>query len=334
MATADELLATTSESADEILVVDLNTRLISIPASLKILGVEADDDVKQIYFSIPRYYGDSDLSEFNIRVNFENARHGGDFYPVKDVTVTDDDKLSFIWLVDRTALKYAGDVNFSICMKKYDAAGNVEKELNTTLATLPVLKGLETSKEVVENNPSAMDTILYRLYAVEAATGNGQNGYYTVAKINETGIGVEVTIIGSNGTEIATIKHGNDGYTPVKGNDYWTAEDKAELKSEVLNWAPFTVDVTLPAASWVDNKQIIAVDGVFADSIIDITAESNLNNCVKCIKKSDGELTFKCTSVPTTDIVAHIAVYCSTESPSDSGSVIVTDDGEGNVAII
>jgi hypothetical protein len=31
---------------------------------------------------------------------------------------------------------------------------------------------------------------------------------------------------------------GDKGYTPVKGTDYWTATDKAEMVSDVLNALP------------------------------------------------------------------------------------------------
>lgn len=177
MATADELLATTSETMEEILVADLVNRTIVIPATLRILGVESDDDVRRLYFNVPRYYGKIDLSEFKIQVNFENAKGDGDVWPVDDLVVNQDDILTFSWLVDRSAFKYAGNVTFNLCMKKYDTEGIVVKELNTTTVSLPVLKGLETSKELVENNPSAFDAVLFRLYAVEE----------DVKKINENG---------------------------------------------------------------------------------------------------------------------------------------------------
>ena len=35
--------------------------------------------------------------------------------------------------------------------------------------------------------------------------------------------------------EVPALK-GKDGYTPVKGTDYWTDEDKAEIKSYCQNY--------------------------------------------------------------------------------------------------
>lgn len=359
MATAEELLMaaaepnTTTESNEEILVADLNTRVISIPATLKILGVESDDDTKRLQFKIPRHYGEFDLSTFKFHINFENAKRNGDVYPVKDVIV-DGDYLLFTWLVDRVAYEYAGDVKFSICMKLYDDTGLVVKELNTTYATLPVLEGLETEKALVEQNPSAFDQVMYRLYTVEAANSNGQNGYYSVIRVAQADSGTLFTIINQDGESIAYVRHGRDGvdgYTPQKGVDYWTPEDKATInkgvvdytQQQLINWAPRSTTVILTANGWGDNQQVVAVEGVTADNIVVIAPSPEYSNykeysrCdVRCIEQSDGYLTFNCVKYPEVDLNVSIVVYYS-RSKADHNSTVtvtVTDDGEGNVIII
>ena len=350
MATAEELLAMNTPAAvntDEVLVADLNTRVISIPATLRALGVESDDDVKRLHFSVPRKYGDVDLSEFVVNINFENARGGGDLYPVDDLAV-DGENLTFSWLVDRSAFDYAGDVEFSICMKKYDAEGNVEKELNTTTASLPVLPGLETSEEVVERNPSAFDVVMFRLYAVEAATGNGQNGYYTIAKVDETEEGITVTIIDKDGETVGVIRHGNDGYSPIKGVDYWTAEDKGAIKVEAVeqakqhvdSWAPVTVAITLSASGWTDNLQSVFVDGVTDTNIVIAAPDPDIDNYmnyaisrIRCVSQASNSLTFQIEYLPSSDVVVNVAVYYSASSLGSSANLTVSDDGNGNVTI-
>lgn len=228
MATAEELLAASTgatEPVEEILVADPETRVISIPATIKNLGVESDDDVKHLQFKVPRHYGKIDLSTFKVQINFKNSRGGGDFYPIKDFDSVDDEFITFTWVVDRSAFKYKGDVKFSICMKLYDNAGVVVKEWNTTYATLPVLEGLETQDEIVESNPSAFDQVLYRLYAVEAATGLGQDGYYTVVKVYESDRGVEFEVIDKDGMTVASIRHGGTyipDYDPSTGMLSWS----------------------------------------------------------------------------------------------------------------
>lgn len=43
---------------------------------------------------------------------------------------------------------------------------------------------------------------------------------------------------GAKGSDGANGKNGTDGHTPVKGTDYWTAADKAEIVAEVVSALP------------------------------------------------------------------------------------------------
>ena len=157
MATADELLSTLD--TDKTLIIDKDLRIITIPSSVKNLGVESDDDVLRLKFSMPRMYGDVDLSDFSIYINYMNAKNTGDVYVVDDKTIADD-TITFSWLVGRVALAYKGSVRFIICMKLYDSAmEKVIKEYNTTIASLPVLEGLETSEAAIEQNPDILTYI-------------------------------------------------------------------------------------------------------------------------------------------------------------------------------
>lgn len=157
MATADELLSTID--TDKTLIIDKDLRTIIIPSSVKNLGVESDDDVLRLKFSMPRMYGDVDLSDFSIYINYMNAKNTGDVYVVDDKTIADD-TITFSWLVGRVALAYKGSVRFIVCMKKHDNDSNVIQEYNTTIASLPVLEGLETGETVIQQNPDIIEMLL------------------------------------------------------------------------------------------------------------------------------------------------------------------------------
>ena len=153
MPTADELL--TTEVCDDVLTVDLESRQILIPSSVKNIGVESDDNVRILHFRLPRYYCTTDLSEFAIRINYENAKGGGDLYDVKNPTV-EGDFIKFDWIVGRYAVTYKGNVVFNVCLR--DATnGVVNREFNTTIATLPVLQGLETGEAIIEQNSDILE---------------------------------------------------------------------------------------------------------------------------------------------------------------------------------
>ena len=153
MPTADELL--TAEVCDDVLTVDLESRQILIPSSVKNIGVESDDNVRILHFRLPRYYCTTDLSEFAIRINYENAKGGGDLYDVKNPTV-ENDLIKFDWIVGRYAVTYKGNVVFNVCLR--DATdGVINREFNTTIATLPVLQGLETGEAIIEQNSDILE---------------------------------------------------------------------------------------------------------------------------------------------------------------------------------
>ena len=169
MATADELLSTID--TDKTLIIDKDLRTIIIPSSVKNLGVESDDDVLRLKFSMPRMYGDVDLSDFSIYINYMNAKNTGDVYVVDDKTIADD-TITFSWLVGRVALAYKGNVRFIVCMKKHDNNSNVIQEYNTTIASLPVLEGLETGETVIQQNPDIIEMLLTSLEPLVGTTRN------------------------------------------------------------------------------------------------------------------------------------------------------------------
>lgn len=152
MATAEELLSG-SISQDKTFVVDNDLRTIIIPKSVPVLGVESDDDVNRVEFRMPATYCGIDLSVFEIKINYLNANAEPDVYEVTDAVKRADGVIKFSWLVGRHAAMYKGDVKFNVCMKDVDSDGKVNREFNTTIATLPILEGLETGEQaIVEYN--------------------------------------------------------------------------------------------------------------------------------------------------------------------------------------
>lgn len=146
MATANELLSSVDE---QVFIIDADLRTIIIPSTITNLGVESDDEVLRIPFRMPAHYCGIDLSTFVIRINYLNANNEPDVYEVTDSEVQLDDTITFSWLVGRHAAEYKGDVHFIVCLKDIDDSGIVLREFNTTVATLPILEGLETEKKIV-----------------------------------------------------------------------------------------------------------------------------------------------------------------------------------------
>ena len=166
------------------IVIDDNLRTMTIPEDIVLLGVESDDDVNKIPFQMPKEYSGYDLSTFEARINYRNAHGDGDIYVVDDLTVDGDDPsiMTFTWLVGRNACMYKGNTQFIVCLKKFDEDGDVIQEFNTTVYSLPVLQGLETTEAVVQQNA---DIIEYILKMIEESGVIDPDNYYTKEQTEE-----------------------------------------------------------------------------------------------------------------------------------------------------
>ena len=221
----EEALAQADVYAEEteVCTIDNDLRTITIPSGLQTVGVESDEDVRRLNFQMPKQYGEVDLSEFNIRINFLNANNSGDVYAVTDKAVSGDN-ITFSWLVGRNALAYRGNIRFIVCLKKADAEGVVQQEFNTTVATLSVLEGLETTEQVIQENPDIIEQILTRLDELEENGGGGGTpgkdgvGISNIAKTGTAGLVDTYTITLTNNTTYTfTVTNGAKGEMGPQG---------------------------------------------------------------------------------------------------------------------
>lgn len=184
MTEAEKLLQETKSAVvaetqtEDICVIDSDMRIIDIPEQFKVLGVESDKDVKVMQFRMPKTYKGTDLSAFTISVNYQNARGTKGRYIVTDKKVSGD-QIEFSWTVGKTATVYRGDTRFIVCMRLTGSDGVIEKEFNTTLATMTVLEGLEVDNPVIEQEEKDIIAQLLQIVddkskeAVQAVTEEG-----------------------------------------------------------------------------------------------------------------------------------------------------------------
>lgn len=143
---------------DNVLVIDENLRTIKIPPKAIIAGAMGDKDVNWVNFKIPRYYDGTDLSEFQIRVNYLNANGDPNFYTAQNVVVKDS-VIYFSWLITMDAVAYAGDLRFSVYLISYED-DKVDKEFTTATATLEVPESIKVEQYV---DPGEMEDIIARV---------------------------------------------------------------------------------------------------------------------------------------------------------------------------
>jgi hypothetical protein len=141
---ADTLSDALHSSPMDYVNVDLTTRRINISPNFCI-GVYNDKRTTTMRFETDLYHDGETLQYYDIHVHYRNNNN-----PVHSVSIEDreiiNDKLRFTWLVDNNAYFEAGTVSFII---SFTRGGSSEDdpafELNTTVATVVVLPGLEVN---------------------------------------------------------------------------------------------------------------------------------------------------------------------------------------------
>lgn len=153
-ANLEEALDYSTYDPDDVIVVDGDLRTMK-PNKGILFGVYNDMNVHALSFEIPRYYDEIDLSSFQIRVNIQNANGLISAEEVTDVKPYSD-KITFNWPLNRVLFEKEGTVKFNVCLKRFNPAGELLREFNSTIGTGIVLEGLEV-------DDVSKQSILYRL---------------------------------------------------------------------------------------------------------------------------------------------------------------------------
>lgn len=297
--------------ANEYIVINDDLRTMQIPSSIAILGVESDDDVNKIPFQMPKEYCGFDLSTFEARINYMNQAGIGDMYIVDDLAVDGDDPslMTFTWLVGRNACAYKGNTQFIVCLKKFDDNDNVIQEFNTTVYSLPVLQGLETTEAIQQQNPDIIEEILQKIN--DAGIIDFSN-YYTKAEVNALKL-PNPNPLTINGTSY-------DGSAPVEMEIEGSSSQTTEIASgEIIHVTDAVAneavkELTLYNASGgVINSANIAVanKNLFR---LDQLAQQTVSKGVTFIKNADGSIHATGTSTGT---------YAAAQAAIDKNAFVV-----------
>lgn len=131
-------------------IIDEDLRVIAIPERGVVLGVEGDKDVTRVRFRMGKMWRGNDMSQFDLRINYENANGDKNYYTVVNKYL-DGDTVVFDWIVAADAAAYRGDV-FFIVVGLITTGGVVNCAFHTTLGKAKCLEGLvvDTSVDIPE----------------------------------------------------------------------------------------------------------------------------------------------------------------------------------------
>lgn len=241
MATADEILAAMADepeaytAEDTVLLIDAETREISIPESERLFGARQDRDVERKRFRCPRIVGDNiDLSQHHIYISYVPSKQDGTYsqteevgsYRCEDLEVDGED-ITFSWLVSDNVTREAGYVAFAMYAKQADASGLLKTKWHTTIAIGNVLNTLPDGSQVVERYPDVIEQILARLDSLEATGGTGSGtagvGISSIDKTDTAGLVDTYTVSLTDGSSYDfTVTNGKDGADGKSA--YWYAQ--------------------------------------------------------------------------------------------------------------
>ena len=285
------------EDDDPAFTVDRDRRIITIPDTQAIMAVVRDTNSEIIKFKFPRYADGVDLSTKTAYVNFVNAT--GNAYKSLLSTPQADEGYVFVeWVVGEMVTVQEGGVLFQV--EFY----GTNYRWQTQIAQLKVVKSLEAQAAEPLQDQTLLEEYLDRfnqLIADGITPSIGDNGNWYIGS-TDTGKP-------SRGAPGAKGDKGDKGDTPVKGTDYWTASDKAEIVAE----AAAAIDLTSYAKKTeVPNKTSqLTNDSGFLTSHQDISGKQDkatleADVAAKGFTKNTGTYSKPAGGIPKSDLAAAV----------------------------
>lgn len=153
-------------------------RYITVPESLKKIGVQFDHNVETVTFECPRYWDDIDLSKLAIYVNYMRTDAYTDSNICTNVKAIGN-TMYFDWTITNTITEIQGTLTFLVCIKKTDSNGNEVNHWNSEMCTdMYISEGLECQPTVMREYPDLVTDLLTRMGSVEAlATPEAMQSY-------------------------------------------------------------------------------------------------------------------------------------------------------------
>ena len=136
----------------EPIVINAETREITVPESERSFGVAGEHNVARKHFRINgRIVDGNDLAVgFAWKVCTENSAKQPNEYPI-DSIIADSDGIEFDWLVGKGALPYKGSLKFAVCAKQ---------SVKRSTGTLEIIQTCSREKFLVCSPESSLLTIV------------------------------------------------------------------------------------------------------------------------------------------------------------------------------
>lgn len=187
MSQAEELLNSldndmtiTPNSDDDYIVVNQD-RTISVPDSLRRLGVQHDHNIETVTFNCPRFWDGNDMSQMKIYINYMRPDGVKGRYLTGNLEVADD-TMTFDWTISNNVTHVRGTLSFLICIVQTDEDGIEVQHWNSELnQECYISEGMECTESVVLGYPDVITHLLLQMEKMGPG-GSGSSGIYILSE--------------------------------------------------------------------------------------------------------------------------------------------------------
>ena len=264
--------------------------------------IQYDHNSERFTFDIPKEVEGHNMLDCNVvevhylNIDSANGQSEQGIYRVDDLQIspTDENVVIFSWLISANATQKVGLLNFLIRFSCVNDEGIVEYAWHTDIyKNIKISNGINNTDFIVTEYPDILEqwrVEILKLLQSGGTGGNGGNGFSPIVKFTETDEGVNLTITDVLGVKSTTIKHGDDGYTPVKGVDYFTDEERQEIIDATAD-AIGVEDLDLGSYATKEYVQLKISEAELSGSEVDLTLyalKSEVNKQIEEIELIQG----------------------------------------------
>lgn len=151
-------------------------RTITVPDSLKKIGIQYDHNVNTITFDCPRYPDEKpsvDMSQMQIFINYllHDKTKGSSLAENVVIDENDDTIIHFDWIITKAVTPVSGPLSTLVCIKDVDNEGHELYHWNSDLIQkFTVGDGMENIEYIADMNPDLITQLLVRMDDVDFRT--------------------------------------------------------------------------------------------------------------------------------------------------------------------
>lgn len=161
----------TSKIFEPEIIINPDTRKITVPQELYNIGVVSDDNAELVRIRIPRYFDGNDLSTRTCTISYNNALKERGIYTVNEKEISDE-SLLLSWYISKFVTRKSGKIQFVVEFKKEVDERGMSFSWSTVPAEMNVMSGLSDSIVIPESDLSLYQSLIDKIQSTDKRLSN------------------------------------------------------------------------------------------------------------------------------------------------------------------